>query len=257
MQSMRRLQPLFFANHPQPRHGGLRGAVHAGDSVMRVVMAADPAGQEYLEQLRAVIEEHGWEVCDLSAEGLPSDDWPTVVLSVGSLVVSGQADRGIVIGPTGNGEALVINRMPEIRCTVCWDSRSARVARQELDANVLALSRELVPAARARRIVATWLQRSFRPSTHHEPERFERRLPDLIVLGNSNGRGRHLSPFLDEPTYICEHCREEFAFQLELLDGATQELIEECPICGQENRILVEIDAQGAIRTSGDPDVSH
>lgn len=224
---------------------------------MRVVIAADPAGQEYLDQLRFRMEELGWEVYDLSEHGVAAHDWPAAVQSVGALVSMQKADRGIVVGPTGNGEALVVNRMPAIRCSVCWDSRSARAARQELDANVLALGRELISVQRALRIVETWLQRSFRPPTHHEPERLDRRLPDRIALGHANGRGRHLSPFLIKQTYICEHCREEFAFELDLLNGANQELIEECPVCGQENRILIEIDAEGAIHAWGDPDVSR
>jgi len=224
---------------------------------MRVVMAADPGGQEYLDGLRLYVEALDSQMQPIEAAPLQTSDWPAAVHQVGLLIAAKAADRGILVGPTGNGEALIINRIAEARCTVCWDSRSALVARRDLDANVLAIGRELIPFDRAKRIVQTWLRRSFRPKPHHDPDRLDQRHPDRIALGNPNGRGRHLSPFFDEPIYICEHCRAEFTFDLDLFDGDRQDLIEECPVCGQENRILVEIGPDGGIRAWGDPDVSH
>jgi ribose 5-phosphate isomerase B len=224
---------------------------------MRVVMAADPGGQDFLDGLRLYVEALDSQVQHIEAAPLNTTDWPTAVHQVGLLVAAHAADRGILVGPTGNGEALMINRVPEVRCAVCWDSRSALVARRELDCNVLAIGRELIPFDRAKRIVQTWLRRSFKPRSHHEPAHLDHRHPDRIALGSPNGRGRHLSPFFEEPVYICEHCRAEFAFDVDLFDGASQDLIQECPVCGQENRILVEIDSDGDIRAWGDPDVSH
>lgn len=224
---------------------------------MRVVMATDPGGQAYFDQLRSCVESLGCEVREVDPELLEDNDWPDCVRHAALLVASGAADRGILIGPTGNGEALIVNRIAEARCAVCWDVRSALVARKELDSNLLAIGRNLVSLDRSLRIVETWLRRPFKRNSQRGPERLDHRLPDRIALGNPNGRGNHLSPFLDEPTYVCEHCREEFAFRLDLLDGATQDLIEECPICGQENVIRIEVATDGRIDAIGDPDVSH
>jgi ribose 5-phosphate isomerase B len=220
-------------------------------------MAADLGGQDYLAALRQHVQSLDSQVQHIEAAPLSGDDWPKCVQQVGFLITAHAADRGILLGPTGNGEALIINRDAEVRCAVCWDVRSALVARRELDANVLAIGRELIPLERARKIVEVWLRRAFRRPSHVEPERLDHRHSDRIALGSPNGRGRHLSPFFDEPTYICDRCGAEFAFNLDLFDGDTQDVLEECPVCGQENRILIEIAKDGGIRADGDPDFSH
>jgi RpiB/LacA/LacB family sugar-phosphate isomerase len=224
---------------------------------MRVVMAADPAGQDYLLALCEALQELRADSEQFEVVPLTGDDWPENVRQVGFLVATRAADRGILTGPTGNGEALMINRIPEARCTVCWDVRSALAARRELNANVLAIARNHIPLPRARRIADLWLRLAFRPRTHHDPERLDQRHPDGIALGNPNGRGRHLSPFFTEQVFVCEWCRAEFTFDLDLFEGTTQDVLEECPVCGQENRILVEVSPNGDIYASGDPDVSH
>jgi RpiB/LacA/LacB family sugar-phosphate isomerase len=136
---------------------------------MRVVMAADPAGQDYLLALCEALQELRADSEQFEVVPLTGDDWPENVRQVGFLVATRAADRGILTGPTGNGEALMINRIPEARCTVCWDVRSALAARRELNANVLAIARNHIPLPRARRIADLWLRLAFRPRTHHDP----------------------------------------------------------------------------------------
>jgi ribose 5-phosphate isomerase B len=89
-----------------------------------------------------------------------------VIRPVAEAVAAGRFDRGVIVGGSGNGEAIVANRVRGVRCAVCWSVESARLARRHNDANMLALGERLIPEAELLPIVTTWLTTEFEGGRH-------------------------------------------------------------------------------------------
>ena len=113
---------------------------------MRIAIGADHAGFAYKERLVALLRGWGHDVADFGTDSPAPVDYPVVIRPVAEAVARGEYERGIVLGGSGNGEAIVANRVRGVRCTLCWNVDAARYARQHNDANVLALGERLVPA---------------------------------------------------------------------------------------------------------------
>lgn len=133
---------------------------------MKIAIGSDHAGFEYKSLLRDVLREGGHDVSDLGTHSSQPVDYPAVVRSVANAVASGTHERGIVIGGSGNGEAIVANRVRGVRCTLCWNRESARLARAHNDANVLALGERLITPADALAILDVWLTTDFEGGRH-------------------------------------------------------------------------------------------
>ena len=93
-------------------------------------------------------------------------DYPKFIRPVAECVARSEAERGIVLGGSGNGEAIVANRVRGIRCTLCWDLRSARFGREHNDANVLSLGQRMISIEEALEIVDLWLVTPFQGGRH-------------------------------------------------------------------------------------------
>ena len=93
-------------------------------------------------------------------------DYPLFIRPVALAVSRGEYERGIVLGGSGNGEAIVANRVPGIRCGVCWNVESARLNRAHNDANMLALGERLLTEPEALAILETWLTTPFEGGRH-------------------------------------------------------------------------------------------
>lgn len=133
---------------------------------MRIAIGSDHAGFRYKERLRELLSGWGHEVTDFGTDSEESVDYPVYIRPVAEAVARGEFDRGIVLGGSGNGEAIVANRVPGVRCTLCWNVESARYARQHNDANVLSLGQRLVPEEDLEAIVRTWLETPFDGGRH-------------------------------------------------------------------------------------------
>lgn len=133
---------------------------------MRIAIGADHAGFRYKERLRRVLSERGHEVTDFGTDSEQPVDYPPIVRPVAEAVAAGRFERGIVLGGSGNGEAIVANRVRGVRCTLCWSIESARLARQHNDANVLSLGERLIPPDDLLPIVETWLTTPFDGGRH-------------------------------------------------------------------------------------------
>src|SRR5665213_4322078 len=103
----------------------------------------------------------GHTVRDYGTDSEVSCDYPDFIRPVAEAVARGEFQRGIVLGGSGNGEAIVANRVKGIRCTLCWNVESARYARQHNDANVLSMGERLVPASELEPILKVWLETPF------------------------------------------------------------------------------------------------
>lgn len=133
---------------------------------MRIAIASDHAGYALKELLKADLEVQGHEVVDFGTFGEGSVDYPDFVVPAAEAVARGECDRGIVIGGSGNGEAIAANKVPGIRCALCWESYTARMSRAHNDANMLSLGARVIGVELAREIVRTWLGTEFEGGRH-------------------------------------------------------------------------------------------
>ena len=133
---------------------------------MNIAIGSDHAGFRYKERLRALLASWGHEVRDFGTYSSEAVDYPLFIRPVAEAVAHGEFERGIVLGGSGNGEAIVANRVRGVRCTLCWNVDAARYARLHNDANVLALGERLVPEDQLEPIVRTWLDTPFEGGRH-------------------------------------------------------------------------------------------
>jgi ribose 5-phosphate isomerase B len=133
---------------------------------MRIAIGSDHAGFEHKALLADALRARGIEVRDFGTDSTEAVDYPAFIRPVALAVAAGECERGIVLGGSGNGEAIVANRVPGIRCTVCWSAESARLARAHNDSNVLAMGQRLVPPALALEILEIWLATEFEGGRH-------------------------------------------------------------------------------------------
>ena len=133
---------------------------------MHIALGADHAGFHYKERLKGHLAALGHQVSDFGTGSTDPVDYPVVIRPVAEAVAAGHFERGIILGGSGNGEAIVANRVRGVRCAVCWNVESARLARQHNDANVLSLGERLIPEAELLPIVTTWLTTAFEGGRH-------------------------------------------------------------------------------------------
>jgi ribose 5-phosphate isomerase B len=133
---------------------------------MRIAIGSDHAGFEYKEMLVTVLRSRGHEVMDFGTDSNASVDYPTYIRPVALAVAAGEFERGIVLGGSGNGEAIVANRVKGVRCALCWNVESARLARAHNDANLISLGERMMTREDAVAIVDTWLMTPFDGGRH-------------------------------------------------------------------------------------------
>ena len=133
---------------------------------MKIAIGADHAGFRYKERIEVLLRELGHECRDFGADSEDPCDYPLMIRPVAEAVARGEYDRGIVLGGSGNGEAIVANKVRGVRCCLCWDTRSARLGRAHNDANVLAIGQRMVSEDTALEIVRTWLETPFDGGRH-------------------------------------------------------------------------------------------
>jgi ribose 5-phosphate isomerase B len=135
-------------------------------TAMNVAIGSDHAGYRYKEIIKNALREWGYQVTDFGTNSTESVDYPLFVRPVAEAVARGEFERGIVLGGSGNGEAIVANRVPGVRCTLCWNVESARLARMHNDANVLSLGERMIPEEALLEIVRTWFITPFEGGRH-------------------------------------------------------------------------------------------
>lgn len=133
---------------------------------MKIGIGSDHAGFLLKESLKAYLLAQGHDVHDFGTYSTEPADYPLFIRPVALAVSRGECERGIVLGGSGNGEAIVANRVPGVRCTLCWNVESARLARAHNDANALALGERLISLAQALAILETWMTTPFEGGRH-------------------------------------------------------------------------------------------
>ena len=133
---------------------------------MRIALAADHAGFRYKTMLADRLRTLGHQVEDFGTFSDQPVDYPDFIRPAAEAVASGRCDRGIVLGGSGNGEAMAANRIRGVRCALCWSDESARLARQHNDANMISIGERLTTEQQALSILDIWLSTSFEGGRH-------------------------------------------------------------------------------------------
>jgi ribose 5-phosphate isomerase B len=148
---------------------------------MRIAIGADHAGFALKQHLVGTLKRLGHDVDDRGTHTEEPVDYPEICANVGRLVASRAADRGIVIGGSGQGEQMAANKVPGIRAALCNELYTARMSRQHNDANVLAIGGRIVAPGLADEIVTLWLDTSFEGGRH------QRRVDQISALEKHRG----------------------------------------------------------------------
>src|SRR5687767_8577949 len=143
---------------------------------MRIAIGADHAGFALKQHLVATLTRLGHHVEDRGTHGDAPADYPPICADVARLVASGRADRGVVVGGSGQGEQMAANKVPGARAALCNDLYTARLSRAHNDANVLAIGGRVVGTGLADEILTLWL------TTPFEGGRHQRRLDQIAAL---------------------------------------------------------------------------
>jgi ribose 5-phosphate isomerase B len=135
---------------------------------MIIALASDHAGFEHKLAIAQHLDAAGHEVRDFGTHSNDPVDYPDYIFPAARAVARGQCERGIVLGGSGNGEAIAANRVKGVRCALCWNSESAVLARRHNNANMLSLGQRLVSLETALAIVDLWLATPFEGGRHLE-----------------------------------------------------------------------------------------
>jgi ribose 5-phosphate isomerase B len=145
---------------------------------MRIAIGADHAGFRLKQHVVGLLRTLGHEVDDRGTHSEASVDYPGICAEVGREVVDGRADRGIVIGGSGQGEQIAANKVAGVRAALCNDLYTARMSREHNDANVLAMGGRIVAPGLADEIVQLWLETPFEGGRH------QRRVDQIHAIEN-------------------------------------------------------------------------
>jgi ribose 5-phosphate isomerase B len=132
----------------------------------RIAIGSDHAGFELKSHLVGILRTAGHDIVDHGTDSTASVDYPPICAAVGRSVRDGDAELGIVIGGSGQGEQLAANKVRGVRAALCNDLYTARMARAHNDANVLSIGARVVGAGLAEEILSTFLATPFEGGRH-------------------------------------------------------------------------------------------
>lgn len=133
---------------------------------MKISIGSDHAGFSYKSRLVSWLQEQGHEVLDCGTHSAESTDYPLFIIPAAEAVVQGKSERGIVLGGSGNGEAIAANKVKGVRCALCWNTETAELSRRHNNANVLSLGERMISFEIALDIVKIWLETPFDGGRH-------------------------------------------------------------------------------------------
>ena len=133
---------------------------------MKIALGSDHAGFQYKERIKEFLRTLGHDVTDFGTDSEEPVDYPLFCRPVALAVARGEVDRGIVLGGSGNGEAMTANRVRGVRCALCWNTESARLGRVHNDANMISLGQRMMSEVEALEIVRVWLNTEFEGGRH-------------------------------------------------------------------------------------------
>lgn len=140
---------------------------------MKISIGSDHAGFEYKQRIIAYLQKQGHEVADVGTNNAESTDYPLFIIPAAEHVRDGKTERGIVVGGSGNGEAIAANKVKGVRCALCWNDETAEFSRRHNNSNVLSIGQRMVSIEIALNVVKIWLETPFDGGRH------QRRIDEL------------------------------------------------------------------------------
>jgi len=132
----------------------------------KFALGSDHAGFDLKEAIKDFLENRGFTVTDFGTRSTEPVDYPDFIRPTAESVSSGDCDLGIVLGGSGNGEAIAANKIKGIRCAVCWNIDSASLAKQHNNANMIALGGRMVSIEDGIKIVSAWIDAEYEGGRH-------------------------------------------------------------------------------------------
>jgi ribose 5-phosphate isomerase B len=132
----------------------------------KVALGSDHAGFKMKEAIKKHLQSRGYEIEDFGTDSEEAADYPDHCRPAAESVAKGESDCGIVFGGSGNGEAMVANKIEGIRCGLCWNEVSARLTKEHNNANMISIGGRMVSVAEGISIVDTWLDAEFQGGRH-------------------------------------------------------------------------------------------
>ncbi len=133
---------------------------------MKIAIGSDHAGFQYKEAIKELLQSLRHDVTDFGTHSEEPVDYPLFIRPVAEAVARGEFERGVVLGGSGNGEAMTANRVKGVRCALCWNAESARLGRRHNNANVISIGERMVNLETALEIVRVWLETPFAGGRH-------------------------------------------------------------------------------------------
>ncbi|TKB23337.1 ribose 5-phosphate isomerase B [Desulfopila sp. IMCC35006] len=135
---------------------------------MKIALGTDHAGYKMKEVIKAHAMNKGYQVIDFGTDSEEAVDYPDYCRPAAESVAKGECEYGVVFGGSGNGEAMVANKVPGVRCGVCWNVESARLAKEHNNANMIALGERMISLEEGIKIVDAWLNAEFQGGRHQK-----------------------------------------------------------------------------------------
>ena len=133
---------------------------------LKIALGTDHAGFAYKEAINTFLLKKCYQTKDFGTFSEESVDYPDFIRPAAEAVAEGLCDRGIVLGGSGNGEAMAANKVRGVRCALCWSVDTAKLAKQHNNANVLSLGQRQISKELALEIVDAWLNATFEGGRH-------------------------------------------------------------------------------------------
>jgi len=133
---------------------------------MKISIGSDHAGFAYKQRLVEYLKAAGHEVLDCGTQSAESTDYPLFIIPAAEAVARGETERGIVLGGSGNGEAIAANKVKGVRCALCWNDETAEFSRRHNNSNVLSLGERMISYEIAIQILDIWLKTPFDGGRH-------------------------------------------------------------------------------------------
>ena len=136
------------------------------ESIQKLAIGSDHAGFEYKGKIIEHLTAKGIEVKDFGTDSSEAVDYPVFIRPVAQAVATGEFPLGIVLGGSGNGEAITANKVKGIRCALCWSVETAQLAKEHNNANMISLGQRMITPEMALQIVDAWLEAEFQAGRH-------------------------------------------------------------------------------------------
>ena len=136
------------------------------NQVIKIALGSDHAGFSYKEAIKEHLQMKGYETKDFGTFSVESVDYPDFIRPAAEAVSQGLCDFGIVLGGSGNGEAIAANKVAGVRCALCWSVDTAKLAKQHNNANVISIGERQISLELTLTIVDAWLESEFEAGRH-------------------------------------------------------------------------------------------